>query len=214
MRYLPHTLFLLLTATTLAASPTTLPATLPSTQPAKTPDRSSPEKTWAALCAALKAGDLEAFRANFHSKTEQARVFVETFSDLSITTFALSKDVALLGDQGKELAKTFEKTHTDLVKNGENRTAEIKGDIAKWSRPKKAGQPDDAMQFKLINGEWLLDTVNSYALETDEGRESAQQLIDSAPKITAAIKAIGQDIRNKKITTIDQMRKRLAADTK
>jgi len=134
----------------------------------------------------------------------------------AILALSLARATALLGDPGKQMGKKFEAVYTDLVKGGENRKAENDGgasDKIRWvhaAKPAK-GEPDDVVYFKRVKGEWLIDTVETYELNTDSGRDAAEKLIDSVPKVTALLKQVSADIRAKKITTVEQMRQRLAA---
>jgi hypothetical protein len=203
---------------TLAQTPPTpprpaLPAA-PASRAATTPavDRSAPDKTWSALCASVKAGDLPAFRACCYNKNEVSSLFMDAYSDTIVTSFQLAAAVAQLGAEGQTLSKTLESNYTDLVKSGENRVAQITGDSARWSRTVASGNvtAQEAMFFKKVGPDWLLDTEQSYNLASAEGRKTAEDFIASAGPTLKALKTVIADIQSKKITTVQQMRDRLA----
>ena len=203
-----------LTAANGAATPATAPATFPATQAASRPavDRSTPEKTWSAICTALKAGDLESFRAGFYNRNELSKMFMEAYSDATVTTFDLAGAIERLGKEGQQMRQNFASVYTDLLKTGEDHRAETVGEFIRWTREAKTdkGPSQEIIFFKQIKGQWLIDTVETYGLESDAGREGAEKLIGTLPKVTANLKQIANDIRSGKITTVEQMRKRLA----
>ena len=175
-------------------------------------DRSAPDKTWAALCAAVKAGDLAAFRACCYNKNEVSTLFMEAYSDTVVTTFQLAGVVGKLGAEGQTLGKNLESTYMDIVKSGENRQAVITGDSARWIRTVAASNvtAQETMYFKKVGGDWLLDTDQSYNLNSADGRKAAEDFIASASPTLKALKAVIVDIEAKKITTVQQMRERMA----
>jgi hypothetical protein len=99
------------------------------------------------------------------------------------------------------------------VKTGDDHKSEVTGETARWIREDKTakGTSQIVIYFKQVKGQWLIDTVQTYGLDSDAGRESAEKLLESLPKVTVALKQIAADIRSGKITTVEQMRKRLAA---
>jgi len=185
------------------------------TRPAATKaavDRSAPDKTWAALCAAVKAGDLAAFRACCYNKNEISTLFMDAYSDTIVTSFQLAAAVAMLGPDGRTMSNNLEAAYTDLVKSGENRQARISGDAAQWVRTVAASNitAQETMFFKKVGGDWLLDTEQSYNLNSAEGRKAAEDFIASAGPTLKTLKAVHADIESKKITTMQQMRERMA----
>jgi hypothetical protein len=188
----------------------TRPATRAATQAAN-PAHASPEKTWASICDALKEGDLERFRSGFYNGSEVARLFMETYSDVTVATFDLARATAALGEKGRHMGEKFESVYTELVQGGENRKAEVTGDRIKWVHAKKPekGAPDDVIFFKKVKGEWLIDTVATYELDTDAGRQAAEKMIETVPPMTALLKSVAEEIRAGKIRTVEQMQQRL-----
>jgi len=181
------------------------------TRPA--PDYSSPEKTWATVCAALKAEDLAAFRAGFANSSELSRLFMSAYSELTVTTFRLATVIDLVPG-GKPVGVKLQGVYTELVKSGEGRkTAYIGlGDReAKWSRTVQTekGPHDEVMYFKKVDGKWLIDTENSYALDTSEGRKAAEDFIESSKKQIPLLKKVIDDIEANKIRSLEDLRKRL-----
>jgi hypothetical protein len=187
----------------------TRPATRAATQP--NPQHATPEKTWASICDALKEGDLDRFRAGFYNSSEVSRLFMETYSDVTVATFDLARATAMLGEKGKHMGARFESVYTELVQSGENRKAEVTGDRAKWVHTVKPpkGTPDDVIYFKKVKGEWLIDTVETYELDTDAGRQAAEKMLESVPPMTTLLKSVAADIRTGKIKTVEQMQQRL-----
>ena len=200
---------------------TSQPATAPAaSRPATTTraaakpavDRSAPDKTWSALCASVKAGDLAAFRACCYNKNEISTLFMDAYSDTIVTSFQLAAAVAKLGAEGQTLSKNLESSYTDLVKSGENRTAQITGDSARWIRTVAASNvtAQETMIFKKVGNDWLLDTEQSYNLTSADGRKAAEDFIASAAPTLQTLKAVIADIQSRKITTVQQMRDRMA----
>jgi hypothetical protein len=175
-------------------------------------DRSSPDKTWAALCAAVKAGDLKAFRACCYNKNEVSTLFMNAYSDSVVTTFQLAHAAANLGTEGVALSKNLESSYTDLVKSGQDRKALLAGDSIKWVKTvtTKEVVAEEAMYFKKTGPEWLLDTEQTYNLNTAEGRKVAEDFVTSSGPTLKTLKAVIDDIQAKKITTVQQMRTRMA----
>ncbi len=182
----------------------------PATQPA--PDHSAPEKTWDSMCAAIKAGDLTAFRAGCFNRNEMATVFMDAYSDSVITTFQLAAAVAKLGEDGKQLSLKLESTYNDLKKVGDHRKLQIDGDKALWIDIQPGDTAaDKIMFFRKVEGEWLLDTERSYALDTADGRKAAEAFMATSIPQLKLLKGVIVDIDAQKITTLEQMRDRLAA---
>src|SRR5262249_4818029 len=109
-------------STTLAAATRPAAGSRPTTgsRPATTraatqPDRSSPEKSWTAVLASLRANDLPAFRACFHNTNELSTLFLNAYSDFTLATFQLADAVALLGEEGKAMSDKLQSAYTDLV---------------------------------------------------------------------------------------------------
>lgn len=182
----------------------------------KAVDRSAPDQTWAALCAAAKAGDLAGFRACCHSDGELAKLFMEAYSDSVVTSFQLANAVAQLGEEGKDMNKSLESTYAELVATGQNRKTIVKGDTAQWVQTVAAGRgagggavAERSMYFRLVGKEWLLDTDQSYALNTSDGRKDAEAFIKDAGPAMKLLKGVVADIKAKKITTVQQMRERM-----
>ena len=175
-------------------------------------DRSAPDKTWAALCAAVKAGDLAGFRACCYNKNEVSRLFLEAYSDSVVTTFQLAHAAANLGAEGGALSRNLEASYTDLVKSGENRTALLAGDSIKWVKTvtTKEVVAEEAMYFRKVGQEWLLDIEQTYSLNTAEGRKTAEDFVASAGPTLKTLKGVIADIQAKRITTVQQMRARMA----
>jgi hypothetical protein len=198
-------------ATATAPSPPQLglPGT-PATKPAV--DRSAPDKTWAALCAAVKAGDLAAFRACCYNKNEISTLFMDAFSDTLVTTFQLAAAMAPLGADGQAMAKDLQSTYDDLVKTGQNRKAVINGDSAKWVQTVASEKlvAEQVMYFKKVGKEWLLDTEMSYNLNAADGRKAAEDFIAGSAPTLKALKSVIADIKAKRITTVAQVRARLS----
>jgi hypothetical protein len=199
MRYRPAAAILLLAAAARAAA---------------APDYSSPEKTWAAVCAALKAEDLAGFRAGFHASSETSRLFLAAYSDMTVTTFRLASAIELVPN-GKASSERLKGVYADLVKAGENRKTEITGlgqDEAKWSRTVKTatGERTEIMYFKKINNRWLIDVESSYALDTAEGRKAAEDFIDNAKKQLPRLKKVIEDIQANRVKSLDDLRQRLS----
>lgn len=178
-------------------------------------DYSSPEKTWATVCAALKAEDLAGFRAGFHTSGELSRLFLTAYSDLTVTTFRLASAIELVPN-GRASSERLKGVYTDLVRSGEGRKTEITGlgqDEAKWSRTvknEKGEERVEVMYFKKRNGRWLIDVEASYALDTPEGRKSAEAFIESAKQQLPRLKKVIEEIQANRIKSLDELRKRLA----
>jgi hypothetical protein len=224
LRRLAVALLLFVPAQALAGEPASSPSTkypaprrgpAPRPAPASRPaaDHSTPEKTWAGVCAALKTGDLESFRGGFYNRNEIAKMFMDAYSDATVTTFDLAGAIERLGKDGQQMRRNFATVYTDLVKTGENHKSETVGELIRWTREEKTdkGTSQEIIFFKQVKNQWLIDTVETYGLDTDAGREGAEKLIVSLPKITATLKQVAADIRSGKITTVDEVRKRLAA---
>jgi hypothetical protein len=60
-------------------------------------------------------------------------------------------------------------------------------------------------------GEWLIDTVETYELDTAAGRTAAEKLLETVPPMTQRLKDVAADIRSGKIKTVEEMRKRLSS---
>jgi hypothetical protein len=177
------------------------------TRPATRPDLSTPEKTWAAVCVALKAGDVAGFRGCFYNTNEISRVFMAAYSDMTVTTFQLAGATAKLGPDGRALSKKLEGVYDELVASGRGRTTTIAGETAQWSRT-TAGTKE-VMYFRQVNGRWLIDTEQSYSLDSAEGRKAAEDLVASAEKQLPVLKGIIADVAAGKITTLEEVRKRM-----
>jgi len=175
-------------------------------------DRSTPDKTWAALCAAVKAGDLESFRAGCYNKNEIAKLFMDAYSDTLITTFQLATAAAKLGADGQALSKTLQSTYDDMVKSGQNRTTRISGDSAEWVQSIVSGKAvaEDKMFFKKVGNQWLLDTEQSYNLYAADGRKNAEAFIKESEGTLKQLKSVIADINAQKITTVAQIKARMA----
>src|SRR3569832_2693323 len=72
---------------TTSPATTTAPRLSSTTTSKPVVDRSTPAKTWAALCAAVKGGDLEGFRASCYNKNEISKLFMDAYSDTLISSF-------------------------------------------------------------------------------------------------------------------------------
>ena len=182
------------------------------TRPA--PDYSSPEKTWNTVCTALKAEDLTAFRACFANSSEMSRVFMSSYSELTVTTFRLANVMDLVPG-GKPLSVKLHAVYTDLVNSGKDRKTQfigLGGRQAKWSRtvPAEKGPHEESMYFKKVDDKWLIDTENSYALDTPEGRKAAEEFIESAKKQIPLLHKVIDDIQANKIRSLEELRRRLA----
>jgi hypothetical protein len=193
-----------------AADPTTTPAAKePATQPAV--DHGSPDKTWSSICAAVRAGDHEAFRACCYNHNEISQLFIDAYGDTIMTFYQLGQASAELGDEGKKMGTEFEKAYTDLVKIGENRKVDADEETALWIQVNPAAREASphVLYFRRVNGQWLLDTNRSYSLDSADGRKIAEGfLADTGPRLKL-LKAVIADLHARKITTIDQLRDRL-----
>jgi hypothetical protein len=177
------------------------------------PDYSSPEKTWAAVCAALKAEDLPAFRACFYSSSEMSRLFMASYADLTVTTFRLANAIELVPN-GKAASEKLKAVYSDLVRSGENRKTEITGlaqDQARWSRTIKtdSGDRTEVMYFKKIDGKWLIDTESSYALDSAAGRKAAENFLENAKVQLPRLKKVIEDIQANRIKSLEELSRRL-----
>jgi hypothetical protein len=186
-----------------------------SAAPGAAADYSSPDKTWATVCAALKNQDLDAFRACFHTSSELSRLFMAAYSDTTVTTFRLATAIELIPG-GKASSERLKGVYTDLVLSGLNRTTEITGSLqneAKWSRVVKTDKGEDRteiMYFKQVNDKWLIDTERSYLLDTSEGRKAAEDFLDSSKKQLPLLKKIITDIQANRVRSLDELRRRLS----
>jgi len=181
------------------------------TRPA--PDYSSPEKTWATVCAALKDEDLSAFRACFNNTNEMSRLFMASYSELTVTTFRLANVIDLI-PEGKSLSPRLQAVYTDLVNSGKDRKTEYVGlgdREAKWSRVVKTekGPHEEVTYFKKVDGKWLIDTESSYALDTPDGRKAAEAFIESSKKQIPLLQKVIADIQANKIRSLEELRRRL-----
>jgi hypothetical protein len=181
------------------------------TRPA--PDYSSPDKTWATVCAALKAEDLTAFRACFSNSNELSRLFMASYSELTVTTFRLANVIDLIPG-GKDLAPKLQAVYTDLVDSGKDRKTEYVGmgdREAKWSRTVQTpkGPREEVTYFKKVDDKWLIDTESSYALESPEGRKAAEDFIESSKKQIPMLQKVIDDIQANKIRSLEELRRRL-----
>jgi hypothetical protein len=195
-----------------AAQPSTRPATKPATATKSAIDRSSPEKTWTALCNSVKAGDLAAFRACYYNKNEICSLFMNSYSDTVITSFQLANAVTPMGADGIAMAKTLQAEYNDMVKSGQNRKTTITGDTAKWVQTLTSEKvvAEQTMYFKKVGNDWLIDTEQSLNLNTAEGRKGAEDFIASAEPTVKALKTVIADIQAKRITTVAQVRARMS----
>jgi hypothetical protein len=197
-------------AATRSATTTSKPASTTAAKPAI--DRSSPEKTWTELCLAAKAGNLTAFRACCYNKNEISKLFMDAYSDTVVTTFQLGAAVAALGAEGEALKKDLQSACDELDATAKSRKLVTDGDTAKWVRTASSQKlvAEQVMYFKKVGSEWLLDTENSYDLASATGRKDAEDFIKSSEPTLKALKTIITDIKTKKITTVAQIRARLA----
>jgi hypothetical protein len=200
-------------ATTRPATTTSKPA---STTAKPAIDRTSPEKTWAELCLAAKAGNLTAFRACCYNKNEISKLFMDAYSDTVVTTFQLGAAVAPLGAEGQAMARDLQSAYDELVATALNRKVITDGDTARWVRTATSQKlvAEQVMYFKKVGNEWLLDTENSYDLASATGRKDAEDFIKSSEPTLKALKTIIADIKTKKITSVAQIRARLAPPAK
>lgn len=184
---------------------------VPASNPAD--DHSAPEKTWAAMCAAIKAGNLQAFRACCYNHNEISRSFMDAYSDTLVTAFQLATGTEKLGDEGKTLSKSLQSTYQEMQHAGENRRTEIDGDEASWIQTEKLQNvtTQKVIYFRKKDGQWLMDTNRSYALDTAEGRKAAEDFIASSAPQLKLLKSVVADMQSGKITTVDALRQRLAA---
>jgi len=176
-------------------------------------DRSTPAKTWAALCAAVKAGDLAGFRASCYNKNEISKLFMDAYSDTLISSFQLATAVAKLGAEGQTLSKSLQSSaYDDLVKSGQNRTTKIDGDSAQWIQSVTSTQisAQQTMYFKKVGNDWLLDTEKSYGLDTSDSRKGAEEFIKDSDATLKQLHGVITDIDAKKITTVQQMKDRMS----
>jgi hypothetical protein len=205
-------LSLLLLTPVLSAQTTrsTTTRSTPSTKPAV--DRSSPEKTWTALCNSVKAGDLAAFRACYYNKNEVCTLFMNTYSDLVVTSFQLATAMAPMGADGTDMVKALTSAYSDMIKSGQNRKTIITGDTAKWTKTVRdeKGVTEETMHFKKVGNDWLVDTEQLLNLDTAKGRQAAEEFIATSAPTLKALKAVLADIQAKKITTVAQVRARLS----
>jgi hypothetical protein len=209
--------FSLLLLTPALFAQTSRPATTRSTTATKPAiDRSSPEKTWTALCNSVKAGDVGAFRACYYNKNEVCTLFMNAYSDLVVTSFQLATAMAPMGADGQAMANDLQSAYTDMVKTGQNRKTTITGDTAKWTRThgNERLSAEEFMLFKKVGTDWLVDTEQSLNLDTAEGRKSAEDFVTSSAPTLKALKSVLADIRAKKITTVAQVKARLAIQPK
>jgi hypothetical protein len=198
-----------------AAAPAGPDANSDQTQPATKPaaDHSAPDKTWAAMCAAVRAGDRQAFRDCCYNHNEISSLFIDAYCDTIVTTYQLAQATAGLGDEGKKLSADFQTTYNDLVKIGENRKVDADEETAVWipadPAVKVVGQR--VLYFKRVNGEWLLDTNRSYSLDSADGRKVAEGFLASTGPQLKLLKAIVAELQAGKITSVQQLRERLSA---
>jgi hypothetical protein len=188
-----------------------------STAPAQTrpaPDFSTPEKTWASVCEAVRGEDLAGFRSCFHNATEISKLFMDAYSDTTVTTFSLAHATARLGEQGKQLGQRLESVYTDLVESGKGRVTKIDRENATWSRTvtdARGGKHVEVMYFRKVEGKWLIDTEQSYGLGGAEGRKSAEDFIAQSKQQLPALKGIVGDVREGTIQSVAELRTRMAA---
>jgi len=204
-------LLLLLVSVAAVGSMAAAPASQPAAEAQGAADHSSPEKTWATLCAAVNRGDVNAFRACFSNRNEISTLFLEAFSDLTVTTFQLANATADLGEEGKAISARLATTYTDVVKNGEGRKTEISGEEASWTKTvhTATGDGENSIYFRHVHGEWLIDTAESYNLNSAAGRKAAEDMMEATGPQVKKFKEIIEAIKTKKITTVDQMRAKL-----
>jgi hypothetical protein len=171
------------------------------------PDYSTPQTTFHSLIAAIRANDAAAFEDCFIADTAFSKRFIHVFALITTTTGRLQLAIRThMPDDAKTLSAS--NIADQVEKPFANATAEIENDHAWLKTPTQTR--DTALQFRKIGDDWKIDVIKSYKLETDAGKEGAEKLMLSGPKMIATFTPIIADINSGKIKTLAEMRAILA----
>jgi len=63
--------------------------------------------------------------------------------------------------------------------------------------------------FRKVKGKWLIDTEESYSLDTAEGKKAGESFVTTSTKTVTLFKKVIADIQAGKITSLDELKARL-----